>query len=98
MARVWERIDSEHKQYSILSEMSFQQKIRSYCDDYFESLTQIDPFTRSAMKSHTLLIDDDFLNVNLAKREGYMAYKVPITGLEFSDWETIVKSIDNESA
>lgn len=94
MARVWERIDSEYRTYPILDEKPFQDQIRSYGNDYFGELTKIDSVTQSAMKAHTLLIDDDLLNVVLAKREGYMVYRSPITGLEFSDWENIVNSIE----
>ena len=97
MARVWERIDSEHKQYQILDEQPFQNMIRKYNNDYFESLKQIDPLTRKAMKSHTLLIDDDPNNTRLAKEAGYMAYSVPMTGLDFSDWDKIVQCIEQEN-
>ena len=97
MARVWERIDSEHKQYQILDEQPFQNMIRSYNNDYFESLKQIDPLTRQAMKSHTLLIDDDGNNIKLAKAAGYMTYPVPVICLDFSDWDKIVQCIEQEN-
>lgn len=48
------------------------------------------------MIKHTLLIDDDPLNIMLAKQEGYLAYRSPITGLEFSDWNTIVKMVEGD--
>ena len=96
MARVWERVDSEQHHYSILSEESFQNFIRSYTGDYFESLSQIDVVTRQAMITHTLLIDDDMLNVTLANRAGYMAYRVPITGITMEDWKQIVKCVESK--
>ena len=71
--------------------------IRKYNNDYFELLKQIDPLTRKAMKSHTLLIDDDPNNTRLAKEAGYMAYSVPMTGLDFSDWDKIVQCIEQEN-
>ena len=98
MARVWERVDSEQHHYPILSEESFQSFIRPYTGDYFESLSKIDVVTRQAMISHTLLIDDDRLNVLLANHAGYMAYQVPITGLSMVDWDRIVKSVESRHA
>ena len=96
MARVWERVDSEQHHYPILSEESFQNFIRSYTGNYFETLSQIDVVTRQAMITHTLLIDDDMLNVTLANRAGYMAYRVPITGLTMVDWKHIVQCVESK--
>lgn len=93
---MWERIDAEKEKYQILNEAAFQKQIRSFADDYFEQLTHIDPITREAFIKHTLLIDDDFLNIALAKKEGYLTYRSPITGIDFSDWENIVNSIEND--
>ena len=97
LARVWERMDSEYQHYPILNEEAFQNQIRSYTGDYFQSLTSIDPMKRQAMISHTLLIDDDAWNVDLARRAGYMAFKVKETGLEIEDWGDIVKAIEEKA-
>lgn len=94
---MWERIDSEYQHYPILSEEAFQNQIRTYTSDYFQSLTAIDPMKRQAMISHTLLIDDDPWNVDLARRAGYMAFKVKETGLEIDDWLSIVKAIEEKA-
>lgn len=98
MARVWERMDSEYRHYAITSEQAFQSRIRTFTGDYFQTLSSIDPMKRQAMISHTLLIDDDSWNVNLARRAGYMAYQVNETGLELSDWKEIVKAVECRSS
>lgn len=77
-----------------MAEEPFQDYIRSFCGDYFETIKSIDPVTRQAMISHTLLIDDDVINVSIAQRSGYMAYQVPITGLTLEDWNRIVSKIE----
>ena len=91
-------MDSEYRHYSITSEQAFQSRIRTFTGDYFQTLSSIDPMKRQAMISHTLLIDDDGWNVNLARRAGYMAYQVNETGLELSDWKEIVKAVECRSS
>ena len=91
---MWERIDAEQKHYSVLAEEPFQNFARNFNGDYFETIKTIDPVTRQAMISHTLLIDDDIINVSIAQRSGYMAYQVPVTGLTIEDWNRITRSIE----
>ena len=85
------------KGYPILDERSFQNFIRTFQGDYFETLTNIDSVTRQAMISHTLLIDDDSWNVLLAKRAGYLAFQVPVTGLDFCHWNSFVQALENSN-
>ena len=91
-------MDSEYRHYAITSEQAFQSRIRTFTGDYFQTLSSIDPMKRQAMISHTLLIDDEGWNVNLARRAGYMAYQVNETGLELSDWKEIVKAVECRSS
>lgn len=93
---MWERLDAEHNNYQIEEEKSFQNRIRTYPHDYFQVLTNISDITRQGMISHTLLIDDDILNVQLAQGAGYMAYKVKETGFEMEDWERIVAMVEKQ--
>ena len=93
---MWERLDAEHNNYQIEEEKSFQSRIRTYPHDYFQVLTKIPDITRRGMISHTLLIDDDLLNVQLAQEAGYMAYKVKETGFEMEDWERIVLMVEKQ--
>lgn len=87
-------MDAEHKSYPIVDETPFQNFIRNYTEDYFLTLEHIPDAQRQTMIAHTLLIDDDPLNVHLAHQAGYLAYQAKPTGLEAADWEKIMSMFE----